>query len=574
MKLYHYQLIAFLLWISLLAVPRQVFAQKTPEITLEKVAEKCKGLARDKRVVVKVARFSVSTKSAQANSTFGDELATMLTSAIQQTNCFRVMEMNRNAGDATGEMAFAQDGFTDGSGPAAGKMVGAQLVVTGEVTDFSEGNKSTQVGAFNFGGNTATLGFTLKLLNPQTSELLFSRDINMKGNSSGFRGMNLGGANGLKIGGSTENRAVQDAVQKAIIRAVEVMVDAKDQIEMPEPMKLKEIKRYTAQNCQMLRNGSPKVIILVTEATTAGTARDNTTTDLNRREREIELKEREANIGVTRDIVQGIFGRRREEPKKSEEMTSRQTGSSAVFKPVIIEQSATETELIRQFVEAGFRVVDPKIYGKMRQIADSSADLAAMASLGLKMGANIIITGQTISERTNSQGGMVSCRARLEIRAIATEDGSILASNAIAGGGLDVSEAVANKIAIRTASENMTQYLLERLCAMNMQFASVGGGVKTAVRTAAPAASVPAANVTDIAVTNTTYAKLSVLAELLKKNPKVKSVQKSLKGSADGTLHIEHLGSTDELVDTLGKNPTAQFEVTSLEESKASLKMN
>ncbi|MBD2751848.1 CsgG/HfaB family protein [Spirosoma validum] len=573
MKRYLYLLPNFLLGLSLLAMPEQLIAQKTPEVTLEKVAEKCKGLARDKRVVVKVARFNVSTKSAQANSTFGDELATMLTSAIQQTNCFRVMEMNRNVGDATGEMAFAQDGFTDGSGPSAGKMVGAQLVVTGEVTDFSEGNKSTQVGGFNFGGNTATLGFTLKLLNPQTGELLFSRDINMKGNSSGFRGMKLGGANGLAIGGSTENRAVQDAVQKAIIKSVEIMADAKDQIEMPEPMKPKEIKRYTAQNCQMLRNGSPKVIILVTEATTAGTARDNTTTDLNRREREIALREREANVGLASEVVKGIFGGRNRETKK-EESASRQTASSAVFKPVVIEQSATETELIRQFVEAGFRVVDPKIYGKMRQIADSSADLAAMASLGLKMGANIIVTGQTISERTNSQGGMVSCRARLEIRAIATEDGSILATNAVAGGGIDVSEAIANKIAIRNASENMTQYLLERLCAMNMQFASVAGGSKpAAIRAAAPVASVPAANITDIAIGNINYAKLTALADLLKKNAKVKAVQKNLKGT-DGTLHIEHLGSTDELIDALSRNPTAKFDVAAVEEGKASIKMN
>jgi curli biogenesis system outer membrane secretion channel CsgG len=558
--------------LPLLVLLTSSFAQKTPEITLEKVAEKCKGLAREKRVVVKVARFNVSTKSAQANSTFGDELATMLTSAIQQTNCFRVIEMNRNVGDATGEMAFSQDGFTDGSGPQAGKMVGAQLVVTGEVTDFTEGNKSTQVGGFNFGGNTATLGFTLKLLNPQTGELLFSRDINMKGNSSGFRGMKLGGANGLAIGGSTENRAVQDAVQKAIIKAVEIMSDAKDQIEMPEPMKPKEIKRYTAQNCQMLRNGSPKVIILVTEATTAGTARDNTTTDLNRREREIALREREANVGLASEVVKGIFGGRNRDAKK-EEPASRQTASSAVFKPVVIEQSATETELIRQFVEAGFRVVDPKIYGKMRQVADSSADLAAMASLGLKMGANIIVTGQTISERTNSQGGMVSCRARLEIRAIATEDGSILATNAVAGGGIDVSEAIANKIAIRNASENMTQYLLERLCSMNVQFASAGGGVKSTASPAAAIASVPAAAVTDIDIANTSYAKLTALAELLKKNSKVKAVQKNLKGS-DGVLHIEHLGTTDELVDLLSKNPAIKFDVMSLEAGKASLKMN
>lgn len=574
MKTSFYSLATLLVWFSLSVHPQAVRAQdakskskdKKPEITLEEISEKCKGLPRDKRVVVKVARFSVSTRSAQAHATFGDELATMLTSAIQQTSCFRVVEMNRNVGDATGEIAFAQDGFTNGSGPQAGAMLGAQLVVTGEITDFSEGNKSTQVGAFNFGGNSATVGFTLKVLNPQTGEVLFSKDINMKGNSSGFRGMNLGGANGLKIGGTTENRAVQDAVQKAIIKSVEVLADAKDNMDIPEPMKPKEVKRYTAQNCQTLRNGSPKVMILITEATTSGTSRVMDDADISRQERLADIEARRQIVGA---IATAITSRRN---KKAEEPASRQAASSAVYKPVVIEQSATETELIRHFVESGFRVVDPKVYGKMRQLADSSADLASIAALGLKMGANLIITGQTISERTNSQGGMVTCRARLEIRAIATEDGSILATNAVAGGGIDVSEAVANKVAIRNASDMMAQYVMERLCTMNLHFAGTPAAKMTAVPSIAvsPAAST---NTTEITVTNATYAKLQALATAIAKNPKVKGVQKSIKG-ADGTLTISHSGTTDELVETLSKSPVVKFEVMGLEEGKANLAMN
>ena len=544
-------------------------AQKDPKVTLEKVAEKCKGLPKDKRVTVKVARFNVSSRSAQANSTFGDELATMLTSALQQTNCFRTLEMNRNVGDATGEIAFAQDGFTGGSGPQAGVMLGAQLIVTGEVTDFSEGKSSTSAFGVSVGGNQATVGFTLKVLNPQSGEVLFSRDVNMKGSASGFKGVKLFG---IETAGSTENRAVQDAMQKAIIRSVEILAEEKDNMEIPEPMKPKEIKRYTAQNCQILRNGSPKIIILVTEATTSGTARDNTTTDLNRREREMELREREANVGLTRDIVQGIFGSRKKEATKPEEQASRQTASSAVFKPVVIEQSATETELTKAFVEAGFRVVDPKIYGKMRQIADSTGDLGAMASLGLKMGADMIITGQTISERTNVQGGMVATRARLEIRAIATEDGSILATNAIAGGGIDVSEAISNKIAIHNAAENMSQYLLERLCVMNIQFArSTPAGGKAAVSTRTTPA-LAGTSTSEIAVSNTNFSKLQALAAACSKNPKVKGVQKSLKGT-EGTLQIEHTGNTDDLIDFLSKIPALKFDVTGLESGKAGLAM-
>lgn len=544
------------------------FGQKSDKITLEQIAEKCKDLPRDKRVTVKVARFSVSTKSAQAHATFGDELATMLTSALQQTNCFRMLEMNKNVSDATGEMAFAQDGFTNGSGPQAGKMIGAQLIVTGEVTDFTQGTSSTTVLGISGGSNQATVGFTLKVLNPQTGELLFSKDINMKGKIGGFSGMSFGG---VKIAGSTENRAVQDATQKAIIRAVEILAEEKDKMDIPEPMKPREMKKYGPQNCQMLRSGSPKVIILVTEATTAGTARDNTTTDLARREREIALKEREANVGLARDVVQGLFNRKKE-PTKPEEAASRQSSASAVYKPVVIEQSATETELTRYFVEAGFRVVDPKVYGKMKQVSDSTGDLGQMAALGLKMGAQMIITGQAVSERTNSQGGMVSCRARLEIRAISTEDGSILATNTVSGGGIDVSEAIANKTAIHNASENMAQYLMERLCSMNIQFANAGLSTSGRAAGGAQVGGGVSTSFTTIAASNANFIKLKALGDALRKSPKVKDVKSTLKEGA-GTLTLEHTGSADDLVDFMSKLSAPKFEITGMEGSQVTITM-
>ncbi len=561
-----------LLFLLLLVLPARSQSKKNkqPETTIEQVAEKCKGLSYDKRVVVKVARFSVSAKSAQAQSSFGEELATMLTSAIQQTNCFRVVETNKNVSDATGEMAFGQDGFSNGSGPQAGKMLGAQLVVTGEITDFSEGNSSSSFMGVSSSKNQASVGFTLKLLNPQTGEILFAKDVNSTGSSSSSSVRIFG----VETKGSTQSRAVQDATQRSIIRAVEIMAEAKDNIPIPEPMKPIVFKKYTASNCQMLKAGSPKMMILVTEATTAGTARTEDNTDLARREREMQIREREASIENTNAIIKGIFGGKRQreaDAAAAKEAASRQTSATAMIKPVVIEQTATETELTRRFSEAGFRVIDPKVYGKMKKLMDSTGtDLGSMAALGLKMGADIIVTGQTISERTNSQGGMTACRARLEIRVIATEDGTILATNTVSGGGIDVSEAIANKQAIANATDNMTQYLLERLCSMNVAFAN---SAKGSGGRAVAAAAGPSLNTTEIEIKNTSYAKIAALAVLIGKNPKVKFVKKSVKGT-EGLISVEHSGSSDELIDALSKHPTAKFEVTNLEEGKVNLAMN
>lgn len=557
-------IVSFLLLFAVLPVTAQKKGEKAPEITFEQVARKCKDLAREQRVIVRVARFSVSSKAAAANAAFGDELATMLSSALHQTSCFRVMETQKNLSDATSEMAIAQDGFTDGSGPQAGKMLGAQLIVTGEITDFSEGSSSKSIMGVESRSNRATVGFTLKVLNPQTGELLFSKDVNMQGHNSA----KVLDIIGLRTSSVNENRAVQDATQKAIIKAVEILADEKDKIEIPEPQKPREIKRYTAQNCAFLRNSSPKVIILVTEATTEGTTRLNDDDDLARRQQELYVKREEAITSA----ISNLFSGKNKKGKKQEsepEPTTTQTAATAQTKKVVIEQSATETELTRHFVEAGFRVVDPKIYGKMRQISDSTGNLAQMAALGLKMGANVIITGQAISEKTNAQGGMIACRARLEIRVIATDDGSILASNTTSAGGIDVSEAVANKVALRNASENMSQYLLERLCGMNISFAGTQPARKANAPAVAPAAS---QMLSEIKVSNVNFTRLSALSTALGKFSRVKSIKKSIKGS-EGTLAVEHTGSTDELVENLSKNPAFKFEVLEMEDGKATIKL-
>ncbi len=533
------------------------------EVTIEQVAQQCKGLPRDQRVVIKVGRFSVSSNAAKTNSGFGDELATMLTSALQQTNCFRVMETNKNISDATGEIAFGQDGFTaGGNGPRAGQMIAAQLIVTGEVTDYSEGSSSRAILGVASQNNSATIGFTLKVLNPETYEVLYSKDIKAAGKNSS-KAVDLFG---VRTTSNTENRAAQDAIYKSIVSAVETLVTEKENMDIPEPRKPVEIVKYGPQNCQMLKGGSPKVIVLVTEATTAGTERGPSDADLERREREMYLREQEANAELAREIVSNIFKSKKRRDAEIESMknaapeTTTQTSATAQIKKVVIEQTATETELTKRFVESGFLVVDPKMYGKMRQLSDSTGDIAQMAALGLQMGANIIITGQAISERVNSEGGMVACRARLEIRAISAVDGTILATNTVSGGGIDVSEAVANKQAFQNASENMSQYLMERLCNLNIQFAG-----------AAPQPGGSASQgLSDITVSNVNFSKLNILAAALGKSASVKSVKKSIKGT-EGSLQIEHSGSTDELIDLLGKIPAVKFEVAELEEGKAAI---
>lgn len=569
MKKVFYQL-TILVVILLVGSTQSLLAQKNkntaePQVTIEQVAEKCKGLPANKRVTVRVARFDVT--KANAEGKFGDELATMLTAALQQTNCFRVLEMLRND-DSGVEIANSQGGFTGNSGPEAGQMLAAQLLITGEVTEYLENERATWSPISSGTSKKVRVGFTLKIVNPQTNEILASKSIRAEGKESGSNGSVLG----IPISKSTENSAVADACGIAVIRSAEYLADQKDKMEIPEPMKPEAAKKIDPSKCTMLKSGAPKVMILIPEAQNISTTTDNRMVD-RRSQAEIEAAERQAD----RELIRDIFGGKRRQQQLQQQQAQAQqqqqaTTTTARYKPVVIEQATTENVLIQKFIEAGFKVIDPNAYNKLRKQQDTLQEdnVAKLAAIGLRLGANIIITGNAVSERVNNNNSLVAFRGRIELRAITTDDATILASNTIQAGGVDVSESVASKIALRNAGNKMADYMLEQLCSRNVTFASTGPA-KPARVTSATAE--PTTNVTDISVANATFAKLSALAGVLTKNPKVKTVQKSLKGT-DGKLHIEHLGSTDDLLDVLGKSPATKFDVTDMEEGKVSLTIN
>ena len=499
-------------------------AQKSPKITLERITETCKDMPFDKRLTLRVERFSVSNTRAQEQGEFGGELATMLTNALQKTGCFRVLETNANGVDLTG------DGLN------------AQLIVTGEVTEFSEKNMSV----IGISKNKVNIGFILKVLNPQTGDILFSESVNGEGISSGFSSSVFTTS---KLTGNVAN-----ACEQAIIKSAEILANQKDKIQAPV---LQPAKTFSTSNCTLLRNGrGPKVMILIPETQTTG----GVVVDRKMTRKEKEEAERKENREMLKSFIGAIGSRKGAAPAS-------QTVDNNAKKTVVVDQATAEGVLINKFIEAGFRVVDPSMYSKMREQGQAD-DKAKMAALGLKLGADIVITGTANSEQTPSkQEGNFTFRGMVDLRALLTEDATIIATGNEISSADDRAESISAQKSIRNASAKMAMYMLEQLCSRNLTFASAASGPVKKV------ADTPGVNTTDVVITNTNYAKLKILADLLAKNPKVKSVQKNLKGT-DGTLRIGHLGSTDELIDALGKSPTAQFDVKDLEEGKASLTMN
>jgi hypothetical protein len=119
---------------------------------------------------------------------------------------------------------------------------------------------------------------------------------------------------------------------------------------------------------------------------------------------------------------------------------------------------AAETEFIRQFVNAGYKVIDQKRYAELRQQnAARLKDPAVAAEIGRKMGADIVITGEAFSQRVvpDVVPGMVSCRARVEVRAILADTAEIVAADATEGPGADLVESVSAKKALQNTAKKL-----------------------------------------------------------------------------------------------------------------------
>lgn len=130
-----------------------------------------------------------------------------------------------------------------------------------------------------------------------------------------------------------------------------------------------------------------------------------------------------------------------------------------------IPDPAGETEIIKRLLEKGFKVVDQSQIAKIRygdQVkAALEGDVNLAVKIGLQYGAEVIIIGEAFSESAGRGiGGMESCRARVEARAIKTDTGEILVADGRHAGGLDITEAIAGKKALQKAGGELGDYFI------------------------------------------------------------------------------------------------------------------
>jgi curli biogenesis system outer membrane secretion channel CsgG len=195
--------------------------------SVEKIEKKCKDLAFENRTRLVVGSFKATAPAARGK--FSEELATMLSNALVSTECFQVLASVKSnlMDDIKDEQQFNEGENVEENAEAA-KMLTAQMLITGEITEFAEGKEGGTVAGISLTKNKARVGFILQIVNPRTRQILFSESINTEAIAlGGFSGVRLFG---LPAIGSFKTKAMGDAVEKSIIKSVELIVAQKDKM--------------------------------------------------------------------------------------------------------------------------------------------------------------------------------------------------------------------------------------------------------------------------------------------------------------------------------------------------------
>lgn len=110
-------------------------------------------------------------------------------------------------------------------------------------------------------------------------------------------------------------------------------------------------------------------------------------------------------------------------------------------------------------------VIDPAVeteFGKtIKELGGEVVEAAQSGKL-----ADVLITGEAISEMGSRHGQLLSARARVEIKAIRRSDGKVLVIDRETSVGVDIAESVAGKTALQNAALILIERVLPQIVAL------------------------------------------------------------------------------------------------------------
>ena len=199
----------------------------------------CRG---QKKASIAISRFDNKSANSQFyRSGIGDGMADQLTTALVSTGCYKVVD-RQNLKGAMDELGLQQSGVVDpGTASKVGRIVGADLIVTAAVTEFTDkasgskrraggggllGNIGGVLGAIGNSTEKAHMAIDLRITDVQTSEIIGATAVEGKATDvkvGAAVGALLGGVGGLGALENWENTPRGAALREVIEKSVTVI---------------------------------------------------------------------------------------------------------------------------------------------------------------------------------------------------------------------------------------------------------------------------------------------------------------------------------------------------------------
>jgi len=236
------------------------------------------------------------------------------------------------------------------------------------------------------------------------------------------------------------DKAISDSLRKAIEQAVGTFVQAESVVENYQLISdkiLSETKGYI-NNYQVLQEGEDQGIYRVKiQAVVKLGALENDLAAIGLLQRKMKMPRmmiilKETNMGVESDNV--------------------------------------ENALIKAFTEKGFNFVDQEQVKKVRERDSAklaiSGDAAAAASIGLELGAEVVIAGSAVSSNAGEitpGSGMLSCQADINAKIIKTDSASILGAESAHSAAPHITATSGGAEALRKAAVSISDKLIKKV---------------------------------------------------------------------------------------------------------------
>ncbi len=217
----------------------------------------CQAAPEVRKRIIAVEELDFSTVKTAAAAVFGTNvdvgkgMRALIIKRLSEQGKFRLVERAK-INKVMGEQDFGASGrVKQGTQARVGRILGADIILAGDITIFGRDDKKQQVGGGGFGGRVlggikvgsredkAVVAISVRLIDTETSEILQAAEAKgesvRKSNSFAIAGMGGGGGGGLATDMSSSNFA-ETIIGEATIKSVDGVADFlnKNESKIPE----------------------------------------------------------------------------------------------------------------------------------------------------------------------------------------------------------------------------------------------------------------------------------------------------------------------------------------------------